>query len=49
MQITEDDTKIIYHSIKSLLFNKGNTWMKKGRREDLSDVAMGAYDAAEVC
>ena len=30
VQITEDDKKIIYHSRKSLLFDKGNTWMKKG-------------------
>ena len=29
VQITEDDKKIIYHSRKSLLFDKGNTWMKK--------------------
>ena len=30
VQITEDDKKIIYHSRKSLLFDKGSTWMKKG-------------------
>ena len=30
IQITEDDEKIIYHSRKSLLLDKGNTWMKKG-------------------
>ena len=30
VQITEDDKKIIYHSRKSLLFDRGNTWMKKG-------------------
>ena len=47
VQITEDDKKIIYHSRKSLLFDKGNTWMKKGG--DIFDVAMGAYDGAEVC
>ena len=46
-QITEDDKKIIYHSRKSLLFDKGNTWMKKA--ENIFDVAMGAYDGAEVC
>ena len=32
---------------KLLLFDKGNTWMKKGGY--LFDVAMGAYDGAEVC
>ena len=47
VQITEDDKKIIYHSRKSLLFDRGNTWMKKGG--DLFDVAMGVYDGAEVC
>ena len=30
VQITEDDKKIIYCSRKSLLFDKGNTCMKKG-------------------
>ena len=39
--------KIIYHSRKSLLFDKGNTWMKKGR--DIFNVAMGTYDGADVC
>ena len=38
IQITEDDKKIIYHSRKSFLFGKGNTWMKKGG--DLFDEAM---------
>ena len=47
VQITEDDKKIVYHSRKSLLFDKGNTWMKEGG--DIFDVAMGAYDGAEVC
>ena len=30
VQITKDDTKTIYHSRKLLLFDRGNTWMKKG-------------------
>ena len=29
VQITKDDKKIIYHSRKSLPFDRGNTWMKK--------------------
>ena len=29
VKMTEDDKKIIYHSRKSLLFDRGNTWMKK--------------------
>ena len=47
VQITEDDKKIIHHSRKSLLFDKGSTWMKK--RGNIFDVAMGTYDCAEVC
>ena len=47
IEITEDDQRIIYHSRKSLLFDKGNFWIKKGR--DLFDVTMRAYDGAEVC
>ena len=27
-QIFDDDKKIIYHEINSLLFNEGGTWMK---------------------
>ena len=30
IQVTEDDKKIIYHSKKSLVFDKGETWIKKG-------------------
>ena len=30
IQIAEDDKKIIHHSRKSLLFDKGSTWLKKG-------------------
>ena len=47
IQITEYDKKIIHHSRKSLPFDKGNNWMKKGR--NLSDVAMRAYDGATAC
>ena len=38
---------IILNSRKTLLFNNEHTWQKKGN--DLFDVAMGAYDGAEVC
>ena len=47
VNLDDHDNKIIYHSLKSLLFNQEQTWMKKGR--DLFDVSMGAYDGAEVC
>ena len=45
VQITEDDKKIIYHSRKLLLSDRGNTWMKKGGSIWRSNEA---YDGAEV-
>ena len=30
IQITTDDKKILYHSRKLLLFDRGNRWMRKG-------------------
>jgi predicted GIY-YIG superfamily endonuclease len=47
INISKEDTNIIFHSRKSLLFNKNHTWMKKGG--DLFDVTMGAFDGAEIC
>ena len=43
----DDHDKIIYHSLKSLLFSLEQTWMKK--RSDLFDVSMGAYNGVEMC
>jgi len=45
--VTSKDKEIIYHARKSLLFNNGESWMKKGGK--LFDVTMGAFDGAEVC
>ena len=45
--ITEEETNIVFHARKSLLFNKDQTWMKKGG--ELFDVTMGAFDGAEIC
>ena len=36
------------HSRKTLLFNNGDPWIKKGDEEDF-DVSMGCLDGAEVC
>ena len=47
INISEENKNIIFHARKSLLFNEGNTWMKKGN--NLFDVTMGAYDGVEVC
>ena len=45
--IERKDEEIIFHARKSLLFNKKESWVKKGN--ELFDVTMGAYDGAEVC
>ena len=45
--ISDEDTHIINHSRKFLLFNNHQAWMKKESR--LFDITMGAYDGAEVC
>ena len=48
IDITSQDTEIIYHARKSLLFDEQkDTWMKK--QSGLLDVTMGVYDGAEVC
>eukprot|EP00111_Clytia_hemisphaerica_P016700 TCONS_00049516-protein len=47
VQIDQKDKEIIHHARKSLLFNKGESWLKKG--DELFDVTMGAYDGAEIC
>ena len=43
----KEDIDLIAHARKSLLFSKGDTWIKKNN--ELFDVTMGAYDGAEVC
>ena len=47
LSLDQKDKEIIFHARKSLLFNKGESWIKKG--DKLFDVTMGAYDGAEVC
>ena len=47
IDILTNDKAIIKHASKSLLFNKSETWMKKD--SGLFEVAMGAFDGAEVC
>ena len=39
--------RTIYHSSKSLLFDRDNVWIKKDNPE--FDVTMGSYDGAELC
>ena len=47
IQISQKDKEIIFHSRKSLLFSKNESWVKKGNR--LFDVTMGAFDGGEIC
>ena len=46
--ITDQDTRIILHARKSLLFDKQTTWAKKNN-QGMFDVTMGSYDGAEIC
>ena len=46
--ISQQDTEIIFHSRKSLLFDKDKPWIKR-EGNSLFDVTMGSYDGAEVC
>ena len=46
-KVLNKDIDVIRHSRRSLLFNQGETWVK--REEENFDVTMGAYDGAEVC
>ena len=47
LYIDEKEKQIIAHALKSLLFNKGESWIKQGNK--LFDVTTGAYDGSEVC
>lgn len=46
--ITDQQIEIIFHAKKTILFNDGEPWRKKGN-DDLFDVTMGSYDGAECC
>ncbi|PIK55408.1 hypothetical protein BSL78_07679 [Apostichopus japonicus] len=46
--ISNQDIQIIMHSKKSILFDNGTPWRKKGHIH-LFDVTTGSYDGAEVC
>ena len=46
--ISQQDTEIIIHSRKSLLFDKGKPWIKR-EGNSLFDIIMGSYDGPEVC
>ena len=45
--ISQQDIKIIFHSRKSLFFDKDKPWIKQ-EGNGLFDVTMGSYDRAEV-
>ena len=45
--ITEDKKEVLFHTSKSLLYYKGETWKKKGT--SLVNITMGGYPGAEKC
>ena len=45
--VSKEDINVIQQARKSLLFNNGESWIKKD--SGLFDVTMGAYDGAEIC
>ena len=47
-EISEEDIAIIFHARKTLLFARNSTWVKKSYPDGEFDVAMGAFDSAEV-
>ena len=48
-EIGEDDINIIFHARKTLLFANDSIWVNKSDPIEAFDVAMGAYDSAEIC
>ena len=46
--ISNDNTRLIKHSRKSLLFSNNEAWRKK-QTESCFNVTMGSFDVAEVC
>ena len=45
--ISEDEKHTILHTKKSMLYNNGTPWSKRGDSD--FDVAMGSFDGAETC
>ena len=46
--ISNDNTRLIKHCRKSLLFSNNEAWKKK-QTENCFDVTMGSFDGADVC
>ena len=46
--ISDEDTAIIKHARKSLLYNRDTPWVKRSG-DTLFDVTMGCFDGAEIC
>ena len=47
MTLTQQEKQIIFQTKKTLLFNNGQTWVKKENKD--FNVSMGSWDGAEVC
>ena len=48
VNISDEEINTIMHSIKSLLFNNTDIWIKKNGDPDFG-VTMGSFDGAELC
>ena len=46
--INTEESEIILHSCKTVLYHGGSTWTKKGNK-DLFDIPMGSFHGAEAC
>ena len=48
-EISETDIETIFHARKTLLFANDSIWVKRSDPDGAFDVAMGAYDSADIC
>ena len=48
IEITQQQTEIIRHSRKTLLFSENKAWSKRNNA-DMFDVSMGSLDGTEIC
>ena len=46
--LTKEETHVIIHATKSLLYHKDSSWSKRNTI-DMFDMTIGSYDGAETC
>ena len=47
VNISQEDVDLFHQTKDSLLFDRGTTWVKKGKQS--FDISMGSWDGAERC